>query len=44
MAAFERYRAGVTVHLDDEYFICELAEEFAGVRTHVHRKALCAMH
>lgn len=22
MAAFERYRAGVTVRLDDEYFIC----------------------
>lgn len=33
-----------SVKKDAQKRLDELAEEFAGVRTHVHRIALCAMH
>ena len=42
----ETFREGglASVKKDAQKRLDELAEEFAGVQTHVHRIALCAMH
>ena len=46
MTGMETFKEGglASVKKDAQKRLDELAEEFAGVQTHVHRIALCAMH